>query len=74
MMLFFMTNQDSQKLWFKLWYQLIARVTVSSARSVFTVSEFSKAEIIRLLKVNADRIVVLGMLQVYKTMPTKIRF
>lgn len=56
----FMTNQDSQKLWFKLWYQLIARVTVSSARSVFTVSEFSKAEIIRLLKVNADRIVVLG--------------
>ncbi len=56
----FMTNQDSQKLWFKLWYRLIARVTSLSAQTIFTVSQFSKAEIVRLLEVNADRVVVLG--------------
>ncbi|MBY0244873.1 MAG: glycosyltransferase family 4 protein [Sphingobacteriaceae bacterium] len=56
----FMTNLDSQKWWFKAWYQLIARVTVLSAKFVFTVSEFSKAEIVRLLAVEPEKIVVLG--------------
>lgn len=56
----FMTNQDSQKLWFKLWYCLIARVTSLSARIIFTVSQFSKSEIIRTLKIKANRIIVLG--------------
>jgi glycosyltransferase involved in cell wall biosynthesis len=56
----FMTNQDSQKLWFKLWYRLIARVTSLSAQTIFTVSQFSKAEIVRLLNVKPDRVVVLG--------------
>lgn len=56
----FMTNQDSQKLWFKLWYRLIARVTSFSAQTIFTVSQFSKAEIVRTLKITASRIIVLG--------------
>lgn len=56
----FMTNLDSQKWWFKRWYQIIAKITLKSARHVFTVSEFSKAEISRLLNVPANRITVLG--------------
>lgn len=56
----FMTNLDSQKWWFKLWYRLIAWFTSRLARHVFTVSEFSKFEIIRYLAIAPSRITVLG--------------
>lgn len=56
----FMTNMDSQKWWFKLWYRLIARFTSYFSRHIFTVSEFSKAEICKLLKTESSKITVLG--------------
>lgn len=56
----FMTNLDSQKWWFKLWYRLIAQVTSCFALHIFTVSYFSKAEIVRLLKIKPDKITILG--------------
>lgn len=56
----FLTDLDSQKLWFKLWYRLIAFASKFTAKKIFTVSEFSKAEIIRLLGISGDKLVVLG--------------
>ncbi|RTK98352.1 MAG: glycosyltransferase family 1 protein [Proteobacteria bacterium] len=56
----FMTNMDSQKWWFKLWYRLIARFTSRFAIHAFTVSEFSKSEIIRYLSVPNSKVSVLG--------------
>jgi len=56
----FMTNLDSQKWWFKLWYRLIAWSTSRFARHIFTVSEFSKSEISCYLAIDPFRITVLG--------------
>ena len=56
----FLTKLDSQKSWFKLWYRLIATVTKYTALKIFTVSEFSKGEIMQRLGVAATQVVVLG--------------
>ncbi len=56
----FMTKYDSQKWWFKLWYQLITRLSIPVCRHWFTVSEFSKLEIVKYLKIKSDKITVLG--------------
>lgn len=56
----FMTNLDSQKWWFKLWYQIIARITAKTSRQIFTVSEFSRQQIIDYLSIKSSKIVVLG--------------
>lgn len=56
----FMTNLDSQKWWFKLWYQIIARITAKTSRQIFTVSEFSRQQIIDYLGIRSSKIVVLG--------------
>ena len=56
----FMTNLDSQKLWFKAWYRVIAYVTSATAKHIFTVSQFSQQEICRLLGCNIAKITVLG--------------
>lgn len=56
----FMTNLDSQKWWFKLWYCVIARFTSRFARHIFTVSNFSQSEISRYLAIAPSRITVLG--------------
>lgn len=56
----FMTNLDSQKWWFKLLYKFIAKCTSSVADHVFTVSQFSKREIIHFLGPSPEKVVVLG--------------
>lgn len=56
----FMTNLDSQKLWFKLWYRYLAKISSTNSHKVFTVSEFSKKELNRLLGIKLDKICVLG--------------
>ena len=43
------TNIDSQKWWFKTWYKFVIKLTSKSALLVFTVSNFSKAEIYKYL-------------------------
>lgn len=56
----FMTNLDSQTRLFKLWYQIIAKVTIRSSNKIFTVSQFSKDEILHTFNINPDKVVVLG--------------
>lgn len=56
----FMTGFDSQKWWFKLLYRFIATRTSNAANHVFTVSQFSKREIIRFLDIETEKIIVLG--------------
>lgn len=56
----FMTNLDSQKWWFKSWYRVMAYVTSTTAKHIFTVSQFSQQEICRLLGSDIAKITVLG--------------
>lgn len=56
----FMTKLDSQKWWFKLWYQLQMFSNKLSCKRWYTVSHFSQGEIARLLRVSPDKITVLG--------------
>ena len=56
----FMTNLDSHKLWFKLWYRFMTTICSRTSQKVFTVSEFSKLELNRLLGINPTKICVLG--------------
>lgn len=56
----FMTNLDSQKWWFKLWYRCLAAVNSRVASIIFTVSEFSAHEIRRYFPHVLSKIIVLG--------------
>lgn len=56
----FMTNLDSQKWWFKLWYRVMAQITSRTASRVYTVSAFSAQELKRLLPQTKGKIKVLG--------------
>ena len=56
----FMTNKDNQKWWFKLYYKLIIKCNIYTCKHWFTVSKFSKNEIIKYFNIHTQDISVLG--------------
>jgi len=56
----FMTTMDSQKWWFKAWYKLQVMTSKITCKHWFTVSDFSKREIGKYLKIRFEHITVLG--------------